>query len=74
MDVNEVRQYLEKELPKFTYKLSDNPQNATKIWIERDGQKLVLDVRKVDGPKAAKQLKEYIAGLWKQYQKSIDKK
>lgn len=74
MDVNEVKEYLEKELPKFTYKISDLPANKNKIWIERSGQHIVIDVRKIDSDKAAKQLRDYIKGLWKQYQKSVDKK
>ena len=70
MTTEDVKQYLQKEIPDFEYKTSDLPENMNKIWIEREGQKLVIDVQKVETEKDAKQLRNYIEGLWKQYEKA----
>jgi hypothetical protein len=66
MNTEEVKQYLEKELPEFTYITSELEANENKIWIERDGQKLVLDVSKVGNKKEAKKLKSFIELKWRE--------
>lgn len=66
MNTNEVKQYLEKELPNFEYKTNPNEGNEHKLWIERDGQHIILDVQKVVDEKGAKKLKEFIELKWRQ--------
>ena len=66
MNTEAVKQYLETELPEFTYKTSELEANENKIWIERDGQKLVLDVSKVSNKKEAKKLKSFIELKWRE--------
>jgi hypothetical protein len=66
MKIHEVKQYLEEKLPKFTFKLNENEGQENKLWIERDGQHIILDVEKVDSKRAAKKLKEYIEIKWKE--------
>ena len=65
MNTEEVKQYLETELPEFTYKTSDLEANENKIWVERDGQHLVLDISKVATEKDLKQLKSFIELKWR---------
>lgn len=72
MTFNDVKLYLEKKLPKFTLKADDTidiktgkPYNENKLWIERDGQHIILDVQKVDTKAGAKKLKEFIELKWK---------
>lgn len=68
MKTEEVKEYLEKELPEFIYICgteTPHEQNWNSIRVMRDGKELVLDVSKVDNKKALESLKVYIADLWK---------
>lgn len=66
MTTQEVKDYLEKELPQFIYKTSDDFMNENKIWVERNGQYMVFDVSKVTGKKEAKSLKSFIELKWRE--------
>lgn len=66
MTVEEIKTYLEQELPEFTYKTSDLEVNENKLWIERSGNKLILDVSKVASKKEAKKLKSFIELKWRE--------
>lgn len=66
MTTNEIKQYLKKKLPDFEFKTSDLEANENKLWIERDGQHMVLEVSKVENKKGAKKLKEFIEIKWKE--------
>lgn len=65
MNTDELKQYLEKKLPNFTFKTNPYEGQEHKLWIERDGQHMVLDVEKVDTKAGAKKLKEFIELKWK---------
>lgn len=65
MTTQELKQYLEKKLPNFTFKTNPNEGQEHKLWIEREGQHMVLDVEKVDTKAGAKKLKEFIELKWK---------
>ena len=65
MNTQDVKQYLEKKLPAFTFRLNKNEGQEHKLWIERDGQHIILDVQKVDTKAGAKKLKEFIELKWK---------
>lgn len=71
MKTDQVKEYLEQELPDFKYK-TDEENNPNAIWIERDGQKLVMDVHKVEGKREAKQLVKYISSKWEAYENNKD--
>lgn len=64
-DIQELKQYLEKKLPNFTFKTNPHEGQEHKLWIERDGQHMVLDVEKVDTKAGAKKLKQFIELKWK---------
>lgn len=67
--LQEIKDYLEKELPEFTYILgTDTPheENWQSIRIVRDGNELVLDVSKVTNKKEAKKLKSFIELKWRE--------
>ncbi len=58
MTTQEVKAYLEKNLPEFTYITSEHEANQDKIWIEREGQHMVFDVSKVETEKEANRWKQ----------------
>jgi len=67
METKEIKQYLEKELPDFTYISGDSTpheENWNSIRVIRDGKEIVLDVSKVDNKRGLKNLKAYIESLW----------
>ena len=72
MNIDEIKNYLETELPDFIYKTDDSTniqtglqENINKIWVERDGQYIVLDISKVVTKKDLKQLKSFIELKWR---------
>jgi hypothetical protein len=68
MQVNEIKTYLEKELPDFKFIAgteTPHEENWNSIRIVRDGKELVLDVSKVENKKHAKKLKEFIELKWR---------
>jgi len=68
MNTEQIKQYLEKELPDFTYisgKDTPHEENWNSIRIVRDGNELVLDVSKVATEKDLKQLKSFIELKWR---------
>ena len=67
MNVKEVKQYLEQELPDFTYISGDetpHEENWNSIRVIRDSKELVIDVSKVDNKRGLKNLKAYVESLW----------
>lgn len=73
MTTHEIKTYLEKELPEFTYKTDDSVDlltntklNENKLWVEREGHYVVFDVSKVTGKKEAKKLKSFIELKWRE--------
>lgn len=67
MKIEKVVEYLETELPEFTYTLGkDTPheENWNSILINRDGNQLILDVSKVENKRGLENLKAYIKSLW----------
>ena len=72
MEVNKIKEWLEKELPEFSFTTGEEAnqpeENHNSIRIERDKQELILDVSKVDNDKALENLKVYIKDLWRRYE------
>jgi len=67
MQVNEIKTYLEKELPGFKFIAgadTTHEENWNSIRIVRDGKELVLDISKVETKKHLKQLKAFIQAQW----------
>lgn len=67
MGITEVKDYLEKELPDFTYLLgTDTPheENWNSIQVTRDNHELAVDVSKVKNTKHLKDLKAMIEAMW----------
>lgn len=76
MDLKEVKTYLEKHLPEFSFisgKDTPHEQNWNSILVEREGQQIAIDVSKVETKKHLKNLKAYIQGQWEQYEKIKNK-
>lgn len=76
MNLLELKQYLEKKLPSFTFYTDEETKakydgkmvvkpNENGLFVTRDGQALYLDVEKVDTKAGAKKLKEFIELKWK---------
>jgi len=75
MDTKKVKEYLEKELPDFTYISgtdTKHEENWNSIIITRDDKELILDISKVDNDDALEKLKAYITDLWKRDGKVVD--
>ena len=72
MEVNKIKEWLEKELPEFSFTTGEEAnqpeESHNSIRIERDKQELILDVSKVDNDKALENLKVYIEDLWRRYE------
>lgn len=68
MNIEDIKAYLEKELPEFEYKTSDLEVNENKLWIEREGQHMVFDISKIAREKDLKSLKAFIELKWRQVQ------
>lgn len=66
MNLKDIKQYLEERLPDFKFLTNPNPGNENKLWIERDGQHIILEISKVENKKGAKKLKEFIETKWSQ--------
>lgn len=68
MSLDNIKQYLEAELPDFTYisgRDTPHEENWNSIRVIRDGHEIVLDVSKVASKKDLKQLKSFIELKWR---------
>jgi len=65
MTTEEIKAYLEEKLSEFIFITNPIEGNEHKLWIERDGQHMILDVAKVENEAGAKKLKEFIELKWK---------
>lgn len=73
MDLQEIKSYLEEKLPKFTFITNNNKGNEKSIWIERDGQHMIIDISRIQTKKQLKDFKDYIKGQWKLYKNMVEK-
>ena len=76
MNIEAIKQYLEKKLPEFTFYTDEETKakydgkmlvtpNPNGLFVTRDGQAMYLDVKKVNAKAGAKKLKEFIELKWK---------
>ena len=74
MNTSEIKQYLEQELPDFTYiSGEDTPheENWNSIRVIRDDKEIILDVSKVDNKRGLENLKAYIESLWNHVDEAV---
>ncbi len=69
MDFDQVKDYLQKKLPEFTFtsgkEAGQHEDLFSAIRVTRDGKYLDIDVRKVKQESDASTLVDYIKGKWK---------